>query len=484
MKLVQQDREETPSSGGSSDSNGAVRRLSVLMPVYNERWTLSEIVARVLTSPVPLEIELIIVDDCSTDGSWELIQELAAGDARIVAVRHEQNSGKGTALRTAIGRISGEVAVVQDADLEYDPHEFRTLLSPILSGKADAVFGSRYAGSTRRVSPFWHTTINKGLTLLSNVVNNLCLTDMETCYKMVRSDILKRLQLKSRSFTFEPELTCRLAQWGARIYEVPIGYNSRTYLDGKKIRPRDGILALGEIFRARFLDTRFTVDGDFYRLSALARATRYHRWLAEQIEPYLGARVLEAGAGLGSLSGLLVHRERLVLVDEKPLCIPVLQQRFGGRGNVRIDSGQLVAQDFERWHDEQLDTVVCSRMHQQQAIDEPALQGMFNLISPGGHCILLLPASRNFDAARDQPPRFELDRIGEEMMEAGFDIVLSRRFDTLGRLVGGQLSPRQVALADRFWPLTRLADLLLPIGGQSLLIVGRKPDRKAKSIAA
>ena len=287
MKIVRPDQEGSSHEEAAGAGLLPIRRLSVLMPVYNEVWTLREIVMRVLTSPLPVELELVIVDDCSTDGSWDLIQELAAGDPRIRPVRHVCNAGKGSALRTAIGQISGEVAVVQDADLEYDPHEFRLLLSPILDGKADAVFGSRYAGGSRRVSPFWHTMVNKGLTLLSNIANNLCLTDMETCYKMIRADILKRFRLQSCSFTFEPEVTCRLAQWGARIYEVPISYNSRTYLDGKKIRPRDGLLALGEIFRARYLDTRFTDHADFYRLSALARATRYHRWLVQQIEPYL-----------------------------------------------------------------------------------------------------------------------------------------------------------------------------------------------------
>jgi glycosyltransferase involved in cell wall biosynthesis len=256
MRLFPSDQHDTERSA-AAEAGEQLRRLSVLMPVYNECRTLREIVTRVLSSPVPLEIELIIVDDCSSDGSWEVIKELAAADGRIKALRHERNEGKGAALRTAIAQISGEVAIVQDADLEYDPHEYRLLLPPILSGNADAVFGSRYAGTPRRVTPFWHTLINRGLTLLSNIVNNLWLTDMETCYKMVRADVLKHLRLTSRTFTFEPELTCRLAQWGARIYEVPISYNSRGYREGKKIRPRDGFLALGEIVRAGFLDRRF-----------------------------------------------------------------------------------------------------------------------------------------------------------------------------------------------------------------------------------
>ncbi|MGA2257434.1 MAG: glycosyltransferase [Thermoguttaceae bacterium] len=487
MKIVRSDQED-PSHEAASAGLPPIRCLSVLMPVYNEVWTLREIVTRVLTSPVPLELELVIVDDCSTDGSWDLIQKLAAADRRVKPVRHICNAGKGSALRTAIGQITGDVAVVQDADLEYDPHEFRLLLSPILDGKADAVFGSRYAGGSRRVSPFWHTMVNKGLTLVSNVVNNLCLTDMETCYKMIRADILKRLRLQSCSFTFEPELTCRLAQWGARIYEVPISYNSRTYLDGKKIRPRDGLLALGEIFCARFLDTRFTDHADYYRLTALARTTRYHRWLAQQIGPYLGPRVLEAGAGLGSLSGWLVRRERLVLVDDEPLCLPVLQQRFGGRDNVRIEQGQLTTADFERWQEEQIDSVVCSRLLERQEADDWAVKGIFELLPPGGHCVLLLPAGakpetsghRNLGWRR----RFDPVQVNQLLTEAGFDIVCSRQFDKLGRLFGGSRSPRHASFADRFWPLARLADLFLPFSGQTLLVVGRKPGLALQRAAA
>ena len=474
MKIVRPDQ-EGPSQQEPGGAALPIRRLSVLMPVYNEVWTLREIVARVLTSPVPLELELVIVNDCSSDGSWDLIQDLAAANPRIKPVRHVRNAGKGSALRTAIGQMTGDVAVVQDANLEYDPHEFRLLLPPILEGKADAVFGSRYSGSSRRVSPFWHTMVNKSLTLLSNVVNNLCLTDMETCYKMVRADILRQLSLQSRTFTFEPEVTCRLAQWGARIYEAPISYNSRTCLDGKKIRPRDGLLALAAIFRARFLDPQFTGHVDYYRLTALARATRYHRWLARQIKPYLGPRVLEAGAGVGALSGLLIRRERLVLVNDEPLCIPALRRRFGGRDNVRIEQGQLTADDLQRWEEEQLDTVVCSRLFEKQVADERTTKAIFDLLPPGGHCILLLPAGAKTESAPCAPRRFDPAQVCELLTEAGFDVACSRRFDKLGRLFGGQLGPDRASLADIFWSLARAADFLLPISGQTLLVAGRKP---------
>lgn len=221
--------------------------VSVVMPVFNEKTTIVEIVERVRDAPY--EKEIIIVDDASTDGTREILEQLAEA-SDVTLLQHEKNRGKGAALRTGICVASGDVTIIQDADLEYDPFDYPKILDPILLGKADVVYGSRFiGGQSHRVFYFWHSVGNKFLTLLSNALTGLNLTDMETCYKAFKTEIIKSVDLKEDRFGFEPEITAKLAQMRLRIYEVGISYSGRTYDEGKKIGWKDGVQAIWCIFK-------------------------------------------------------------------------------------------------------------------------------------------------------------------------------------------------------------------------------------------
>jgi glycosyltransferase involved in cell wall biosynthesis len=229
--------------------------LSVLMPVYNERDTVELIVEAVHAAPIaPIRVELVVVDDYSTDGTREILERLHSAGRIHKLHLQPKNFGKGAAIRQALGMSAGEIVIVQDADLEYTPEDWPVLLGPIIDGRADAVFGSRFLGGPHRVLFYWHFLGNRVLTTFSNMLTNLNLTDMETCYKAMRGDVARRIQphLRSDRFGFEPEITARLARAKARIYEVPISYSGRTYAEGKKISWKDGVAAFWHILKYNF----------------------------------------------------------------------------------------------------------------------------------------------------------------------------------------------------------------------------------------
>lgn len=227
-------------------------KLSVVIPVYNEVKTIEKIISRV--QKVPLEKEIIIVDDGSTDGTHKKLKKINKRSKDVKIFYHKWNKGKGAALRTGFNKVKGDIVIIQDADLEYNPKEYPKLLQPILDNRADVVYGSRFLGGPHRVLFFWHYVGNKFLTLLSNLVTNINLTDMETGYKAFKSQVLNDITLKSNRFGFEPEFTIKIAKRGYRIYEVPISYSGRNYSEGKKITWKDGIVAIFAILWFRFFD--------------------------------------------------------------------------------------------------------------------------------------------------------------------------------------------------------------------------------------
>jgi glycosyltransferase involved in cell wall biosynthesis len=234
----------------SEPEAGTTPLLSVVIPVYNERDFVAELVSRVLAQDYRMEI--LLVDDGSTDGSREIIAGLAEQNQEVQVLLHDYNQGKGAALRTGFQAASGDIILIQDADLEYDPRDYGKLLEPLLDGRADVVFGSRFLGGPHRVLNYHHYLANRFLTMLSNILTGLNLTDMETCYKAFRREIIQDMPLRQDRFGFEPEFTARIAARHCRVYEVPISYSGRDYAEGKKITWKDGVAALWTIVRSRF----------------------------------------------------------------------------------------------------------------------------------------------------------------------------------------------------------------------------------------
>ena len=465
--------------------------LSILVPLYNEEEFIAPLLDRVLAVELPggMDREIIVVDDGSSDGSVEAVEGFVARYPDTVRlIRHPRNRGKGAAIRTAIEQARGEFCVVQDADLEYDPREIPKLLAPLLEGKADAVFGSRFlVAGERRVLYFWHALANWLLTTFCNMAADLNLTDMETCYKACRTSLLQSIPLRSDRFGIEPELTIKLAQREVRIYETPISYHGRTYDEGKKIGFRDALAAFAVILRY-WLITDIHKDSGPEILEVLAGAPRFNRWMADTIRPYLGRRVLEIGAGIGNLTRHLApRRERYIATDIDPEHLARLRTRLQHRPNLEIRACNLAhAGDFTALAGS-LDTVVCLNVLEHVEDDLAGLANIHGALAPGGRAVVLVPHGKEIfgsvDKALGHYRRYDAAELSAKMEQAGFRVERILEFNRISRpgwyWVGRlrkrpTISPIQVRLFDRLVWLWRRLDRWLPWPPTSIIAVGVK----------
>jgi SAM-dependent methyltransferase len=439
-----------------------------------------------------MDRELVIVDDCSTDGTSAILERIASEHPEIRLFRQQVNQGKGAAVRRAIQEAEGDFCLIQDADLEYDAQEYPKLLKPLLDGHADAVFGSRYlAGEQSRVLPYWHSMINKFLTLVSNMFSNLNVTDMETCYKVFRTDLLKSIPIRSDRFGFEPEITMKCSKRKLRVYEVPISYHGRTYEEGKKIGWKDGAKALGVVLYFWAVDDLYTPDYGRGLLNNLTGTPQYVAWVTSLIRPHLGATILEIGAGLGNFTGRLMGKKlRFVAAEKDPLYLHALRNRFLRTPSVLVE--QLDPDDssgYEQWAG-QFESALCINM--LESVNDPAavLRSLASTLKPGGNIVVLVPQGPGLfgplDEGLGQRRRFTAEQLRSLLEGAGFEVLQEEGLNKIGSLswwisgkILGQRKMNRVLL--KVWDKTvwfwRRVDVLLPWRGLSLIAVARLKSR-------
>lgn len=465
--------------------------LSVLVPVYNERYLVETSLRRLLAlrDDIILSLEVIVVDDCSTDGSWEILKRIAAEDERVVLLRHERNMGKGAALRTALKQATGEITIVHDADLEYNPADIPSLLRPFATEGADAVFGSRYLSSHyRRALMFRHTLSNKALTFVTNIFTDLNLSDIESCYKAIRTPLFQSIPLRNNDFRFEIEIAFKLAKRRARIFETPISYLARSYQEGKKMRSRDALLALGSILRFWVVDDIYKEDEyGSHILVSLEKARRFNLWMAQTLAPYVGGRVLEIGAGIGTLTSQLIPREFYLASDINPSYLSYLRGYSSGKPYLRvrhIDAG--IPGNFAGLEGK-FDTVLMINVLEHVPDEQTALGNIRASLMPGGRAVILVPQHPalygTLDRALDHRERYTRESLQHGLVRAGFEVERIfdfNRFSVPGWWLNGKILRRktfsrlQLKVLQITMPLLRRIDRIFPWGGLSIIAVATK----------
>jgi glycosyltransferase involved in cell wall biosynthesis len=477
--------------------------LSIIVPAYNEQHLVAPSLdrLRLLSDSDFLDrVKVIVVDDGSSDATATALEqfrrsllEAPAAKMEWTFLRHASNQGKAAAIHTGLNCADTELTVIHDADLEYHPQDLLKMVRVFLQEPADAVFGSRFlAGDYRRVLFFRHEIGNRLLTLMSNIVSDLNLTDMETCYKMVRTELLKSIPLVGRGFEIEPEITIKLAKRAARIFEVPIRYSGRTYQEGKKIGVKDGFRAVGAIIRFACSDHVYAEDEYGSQiLGRLNRAPRFTQWMADVIRPYVGERVLEIGAGTGNLTMQLIPRKLYYASDINPQYLTYLQNLLPDHPYLRV--GYTDGEKHDSYPTaEKFDTIICLNVVEHLENDLRALRNIFDALQENGRAIVLVPCGPGLYGTLDEVlghyRRYTKPQLAEVAARAGFHLesLLSfNRFGSPAWWLNARLLRRktfglwQIKMLNVLTPVVRLIDRYLPLPPLSIIAILRKPISEA-----
>jgi glycosyltransferase involved in cell wall biosynthesis len=482
---------------GQNESMGAMNgrvSLTILVPVYNEQYLVETSLKRLgvlADSPLVGRVRVIVVNDASTDGTGEVlgrfreeIPQLNLPHFEWIFLEHPKNQGKGASIRTALEHVDTDLVVIHDADLEYHPSDIAKMLPLFLEEDADAVFGSRFMSSDfRRVLFFRHSLGNRLITLLTNIVTDLNLSDIETCYKMVRADIFKSIPWESNRFGIEPEITIKLAKRKARIFEIPIRYSGRTYAEGKKITWKDGIRALGALLKYLISDKIYVADAYGSEILArLNRAPKFTKWMADTIRPYVGDRVLEIGAGIGNLTANLVPRTEYHASDINPQYLDRLKALKQTRPYLQVHYTDASAE--ETYPAEQFDTVVCLNVVEHLENDVLALSNIRKHLDTNGRAIILVPNGPQLYGSLDKVlghyRRYTQEQLLKACKDAGFTVEKVLKFNRVGALgwwLNGRVMKKetfglwQIKFLNLLIPLIRPIDRFLPFPHLSWIVV-------------
>ena len=474
--------------------------LGIIVPVYNEQYLVETSLQRLAVldeSPWLSRVRVIVVNDCSTDHTAEVLQQFRDklwSSERVqfewVFLDHVNNEGKGSAIQTGLLHANTDLVVIHDADLEYHPEDLIKMIEVFVAEDADAVFGSRFLASEyRRVLFFRHSLGNKLLTLLTNIVTDLNLTDMETCYKMVKGELLRSIPLESRGFGFEPEITIKLSKREARIFEIPIRYSGRTYAEGKKITWKDGFRALGALLKFGISDRIYVADEHGSEILArLNRAPRFTKWMADTIRPYVGERVLEIGAGIGNLTTNLVPRTEYYASDINEHYLDRLNNLKLTRPYLQV--GYTDASAGETYPKAEFDTVICLNVVEHLEDDVKALRNICGSLEKEGRAIILVPSGPGLYGTLDKVlghyRRYTRDQLVEACARAGFRVEKVLKFNHIGSpgwWWNGKVLKKttfgfwQIKLLNTLIPFVRPIDRFLPLPHLSWIVILRVDER-------